>query len=143
MAHMIEGENRVQQAVLPPHTCAVALLFLPKKMNFKKPSPNPIYSKKVVTKKLQLQICVICKHYVWLLGICAVSSAWEDCHFFLWAFLVSSSLTYYPGLTVCTIETPSSLLISPKPPINTVKVRIANKFRTARKKLNMTELAKW
>lgn len=35
-AHMIEGENRVQQAILWPHTCAVALLFLPKEMNLKK-----------------------------------------------------------------------------------------------------------
>ena len=70
----------------------------------KKPSPIPIYSKKVVTEKLQLQICVICNHYVWLLGVCAVSSAWEDCHFFLWVLLASSSLTYCPELTVYTLS---------------------------------------
>lgn len=35
-AHMIEGGNRVPQAVPRPHTCAVALLFLPKEMTFKK-----------------------------------------------------------------------------------------------------------
>lgn len=114
-AHMIEGGNRVRQAVPRPHTCAVALLFLPKEMNFKKkPNPNPIYSKKVVTEKLQLQICVICNHYMWLLRVCAVTSAREDCHFFLWVLLASSSLTYCLGLTDYPTGILSSLLISPK-----------------------------
>lgn len=53
----------------------------------------------MVTEKLQLQICVICNHYMWLLGVCVVTSAREDCHFFLWVLLASSSLTYCLGLT--------------------------------------------
>lgn len=47
---------------------------------FKKPNLNPIYSKKLATEKLQLTktanryLCVICNHYMWLLGVCAVFS---------------------------------------------------------------------